>query len=70
MVAAQHREMPLCMRELSLFNVLHPGAVDAKRHLVFFLAHHTACMTPDTLAVVDEKAKFHAQLLFVLSSEP
>jgi hypothetical protein len=59
MIASQHRKIALGVGKCTLLDVFHPSAVDPERHLVLFLARHTAGVTSDTFAVVNQKAKFH-----------
>jgi hypothetical protein len=56
MVATHHAEMAAGMRKLTLFDVLDPGAEDAKRNVVFFLASDCARVTADTAVVIDYEA--------------
>jgi hypothetical protein len=57
--------MPLGMRKFALFYVFHPGAIHPQRHLMLFLTGHTASVTANTLAVVNEKPKFHGMPLSI-----
>jgi hypothetical protein len=45
-----------------LFDIFHPGAIDACRHLVLGFASDGAGMAADALAVVDDEAKVHVVL--------
>jgi hypothetical protein len=56
---AQHGKVPSRIGEGPFFDVLHPGAVHSQRHLMFLFTGHTASVTPNILAVVNEKANFH-----------
>jgi hypothetical protein len=56
------------MRKFALFDVFHPGAIHSQRHLMLFLTGHTASVTANTLAVVNEKPEFHGIPLSVLRS--
>jgi hypothetical protein len=60
-IAAQHGEVAARVGEGALLDVLHPGAVDAERDLVLFLAGHRARMTPDALPLVDHESVAHAR---------
>ncbi len=53
MIAAHHAEMAAGMRKLPFFDVLDPGAEDADRDVVLFLAGDRAGMTTDTAVVID-----------------
>jgi hypothetical protein len=59
MVAAQHGEIALRIGELPLLHVFDPGAIHPERHLMFFLTRHTAGVTTDAFAVVNEEPEFH-----------
>ncbi len=58
-VAARHLEEAAGVGEGALLHVLHPGAVNADRHLVLRLAGGGAGVTADALAVVNDKAEVH-----------
>src|SRR5512138_404379 len=47
LIAAGHLKVAPSIRELPLFNIFYPGAENAERHLIFFLARDTAGVTPD-----------------------
>jgi hypothetical protein len=56
MVAAHHAEMAAGVRKLTFFNVFDPGAEDAERDVMLFLAGDRARMTPDAAVVIDYEA--------------
>jgi hypothetical protein len=60
--------MPLGIRKFALFDVFHPGAIHPQRHLMLFLTGHTASVTANTLAVVNEKSEFHGIPLYIPDS--
>jgi hypothetical protein len=62
MVAAHDGEKPARVRELTLLNVLHPGAVDAEGDVVLGFASDGAGMATDAFAIVDDEAKVHSFL--------
>ena len=59
MVAAKHREVPAGIRVVALFDVLHPGAIDAHRDVVFFLTGNRASVTADATILIDDKSVAH-----------
>jgi hypothetical protein len=59
MVAAQHREVAACIRVIALFDVLHPGAINAHRDVVFFFARNRASVTADATILIDNKSVAH-----------
>jgi hypothetical protein len=60
-VAAHHREVTPRVRERTLLDVLHPGAVHAQRDLVLLLARHRAGVAADAFPLVDHEAVAHAR---------
>jgi hypothetical protein len=56
MVATHHAEMAAGVRKLTLFDVLDPGAEDAERNIVLFLAGDRARVTADTAIMIDYEA--------------
>jgi hypothetical protein len=53
MIATHYAEMAAGVWKLPLFDVLNPGAEDADRNVVLFLACDRARMTPDTTIVIN-----------------
>ena len=68
MVTAQHSKVASCIGEGSFFDIFHPGAVHSQGHLVFLFTGHTASVTANAFAVIDEKAKFHGRSCCRLAS--
>ena len=62
MIATRDLENPARIGELSFFDVLHPGAVDSHRNMIFRLAGYSAGVTTDALPIVDDKSVFHLGL--------
>ena len=62
LIAARHLEMAARVGELTLFDVLDPGAENAEGNLIFFFARNTAGMATDALAIVDNLCVFHLLL--------
>jgi hypothetical protein len=60
-IATEHREVAPRVGIFALLDVFDPGAVHAKRDVVFFLACHRACMTTDAAVLVDEKTVAHSK---------
>jgi hypothetical protein len=58
-VAPHHSEVARRVRELALFDMLHPSAKDANWHLVLLFARDRAGVTPDTSVLVDNKSVSH-----------
>src|SRR5438132_316804 len=58
-IAAQHGEVPACVREHALLDVLDPRPEDAERNVLLLLARHRAGMAADTAALVDQESEFH-----------
>ena len=56
MVATHHAEMAAGMRKLTFFDVLDPGAEDAKRDIVLFLASNCARVAADAPVMIDYEA--------------
>jgi len=59
MIAALYRKYTPGIRELTLFYILNPGAIDADRKVVFLLAGNRTCMASDAFAIVDDKSVIH-----------
>ena len=53
MIAAVDEEIAARVRELTLFDVLHPCSVDTNGYVVFCFARYRTRMATDTLALVD-----------------
>jgi hypothetical protein len=63
MIAAHHAEKAASIWKFSLFDVFNPSAINTERHLVFRFAGDRAGVTADTLAVINDEAKIHINLL-------
>jgi len=55
-IAARHLKAAAHVGISTCFNILDPGAIHTKRHLVFGLARGGAGVTADAFALVNEKA--------------
>src|SRR5712691_8076540 len=62
-VAAIDKEKAARVRELALFNIFDPGAVDADRDIVLGFASDSAGMAADAFPLVDDECIFHYFLL-------
>ena len=67
-VAPHHAEVAFGVRPRPLLDVLHPGAVHAKRHLVLGLAGNGAGVTPDARILIDDEAVARHQLFAGISN--
>jgi hypothetical protein len=59
MVAPHHPEVARAVGKLTLFDMLHPSAKYAHRHLVLLFAGDRAGMTPNTPILIDDKSVSH-----------
>lgn len=58
MVASHDGEEPFGVRPSPLLDVLDPGAVNAKRHIVLGLARNRTGVATDTARLVDDESVF------------
>jgi hypothetical protein len=58
-VTSHHSEVAAGVRVLALLHVLDPGAKDAHRHLVLFLARDGAGMTANAPVLINDEAVAH-----------
>jgi hypothetical protein len=56
MIAAHDTEVAARIRELPHFNILHPSAETAHRHIIFRFANHSAGVTANALSLVNDKS--------------
>lgn len=59
MIAALHRKNTPRVGKLPLFDVLHPGSIDADRKVVLLLASDCARVASDAFPIVDDKTVIH-----------
>jgi hypothetical protein len=65
MIAALYGKNSTGARELSFFNVLHPGSIHTDREIVFLFACNRAGMTANALAIVDNEPVVHGKSLYI-----
>jgi hypothetical protein len=58
-IAARDLEKAARVGEHTFFGVLYPRAIDAERNLILGFARRRACVTTDTLAIVNQESIIH-----------
>jgi len=58
-ITSHDAEVAAGVRELAFLNILHPGAKDTDRHLVFLFARHRTGVTANTSVLINYKAVAH-----------
>ena len=66
MVTSHHPEVAAGVWKFALLDVLHPGAKNAQRDLVFLLACHRAGVASDTSILVYNESVSHASELDIV----
>lgn len=61
-VAAQHAEVPACVRECPALDILDPGAEDTKRDFIFRFTGRCAGVTADALPLIDYEPVAHVSI--------
>ena len=59
MVAARNLKDAPRVGKLALLHVLHPGAIDGQRHMIFGLARYGTGVAADALAVINDESVSH-----------
>jgi hypothetical protein len=54
-ITSLHRKDPTGVWEITLFDIFHPGSIDANRKIMLLFARNSAGMTADTFTVVDDE---------------